>query len=100
MGCGAASADPVTGVVTDYPLASVDGPLQTAAGDTLVTFQMLQSWVNPFSNPARTAGTIPTDAMDYAAVTFGTAYVEVYVQDLDYLDRLPAFQAWDAALPQ
>jgi len=55
-------------------------------------------WLNPFSNASKTAGTIPTDALEYAYNTFGTKYFEVYVQDIDNKDWHDEFEQWDGVL--
>lgn len=73
-------------------------PLARAVGTSFVTFQMLQSWVSPFANPAKTAGTIPTDAIEYAYTTFGATYFEVYVPDLDNKEWHDEFREWSEKL--
>ena len=66
--------------------------------NTYTMFQMLQSWIQPFSNPARTdpclVTTVPGDrstaisgpevGIEYARQTFGCRYFEIYVPDLQH----------------
>jgi len=94
----AASKDTVTGVITGFPKTNFATPLSSSKDRTFTMFQMLQSWNNPFGDPAKTANTIPADAIKYAYETYGCAYFEIYVADLDDQDYWPSFQAWHDTL--
>jgi hypothetical protein len=87
------------GTITGRPVAQIAGPLLSAPKG-YATFQMLQSWVSPFANGSATAGTIPTDAIEYAYNTFGSRYVEVYTSDLDKTEWNDEFRTWSAKLTQ
>lgn len=80
--------------------------------NTYTMFQMLQSWVNPFANPAQTdpclVTTVPGDrdtaisgpevGIQYAFQTFGCRYFEVYVADLTHDGFADEFQIWHDTL--
>ncbi|MCI0416188.1 hypothetical protein L0222_25720 [bacterium] len=87
----AASKDTVTGVITGTPVPTFAAALHLSRDSTFTMFQMLQSWKNPFSNPEKTANTIPADAIKYAYETYRCAYFEIYVADLDERNYWPSF---------
>src|SRR3989344_81824 len=91
------AAQNTTGTVVGTP-KSTSEPLQSGAFASFTSFQMLQSWINPFSNASKTAGTIPTDAISYANSSMATTYFEVYVQDLDNKDWNDEFREWSTKL--
>lgn len=80
--------------------------------NTYTTFQMLQSWINPFSNPAQTdpclVTTVPGDrstaisgpevGIEYAYETFSCRYFEVYQTDLLHDGFADEFESWHAIL--
>jgi hypothetical protein len=92
----AASRKTAGGPITGSPTTSYAGPLYKSKDQTFTALQALQSWVQPFANPKKTAYTVPSDAIQYAYDTFNTQYFELYAGDLDKVARDPA---WDSALP-
>lgn len=91
------SALNTTGSILCSPDGSRD-PLKLATGKTWLAFQMLQSWVTPFANPSKNAGTIPTDAISCGNSLMGITYFEVYVPDLDNAAWHASFRDWAAKL--
>ncbi len=94
----AASADLPPGSpkrnVTGRPTTDYAVPLVAAKGFAPVTFQALQGWQQPFSDPSKTANGTPFDGMKYAHETFGTEYFEMYDPDLDHQEYWPEFERW------
>jgi hypothetical protein len=90
------------------PAASFAFALDQERGHTYTMFQMLQSWVNPFLNPARTDAclvtTTPGDrgtatsgpevGIQYAYQTFDCRYFEIYISDLQHPGFGDEFQTW------
>lgn len=94
----AASKDSVTGTVTGNPNTTFAAPLVLSKDATHVTFQALQGWNQPFSDPSKTANAVPADGLRYANDTFGCMYFELYVADLDDQGYWPSFQEWSDLL--
>jgi dienelactone hydrolase len=83
-----AACDPYSGT----PTTDFAAPLVTARATTYTAFQALASWSNPgATDPAKVLNGTPMDGIDYARQTFGSRYVELYVDDVDRLD-------WEAPL--
>ena len=66
---------------------------------TFTMFQMLQAWLDPFKDPAKTNScktetTGPDVAMAYAFENFNSRYFEVYPIDLGNALYAPALQSW------
>lgn len=93
----AASRKEPGGTISGSPTKDYAAPLFKSKAETFTALQALQSWVQPFRNPQKTAYTVPSDAIQYAYDTFNTHYVELYAGDLDAVAADPG---WDAALPQ
>jgi hypothetical protein len=93
----AASRKKPGGPMTGAPTPDFAAPLYDSKEETFTALQALQSWVQPFAAPKKTAYTLPSDGIQYAYDTFNTRYFELYVSDLDQVAKNPA---WDAALPQ
>lgn len=94
----AASKDSVTGTVTGTPMTSFAAPLFLSKDSTHITFQALQGWNQPFSDPSKTANAVPADGLRYANETFGCTYFELYVADLDDRNYWASFQEWNNLL--
>ena len=86
--------------------------ISTTKDSAFSMFQMLQSWIDPSLNPARTdpclVTTTPLDrttavsgpevAIGYAYNTFGTRYFEIYPADLAHPGFADEFTTWHATL--
>jgi len=90
----AASKDPVTGVVTGYPVTDYAKNLDYFKDFTTISFQALQSWDQPFQDVTKTANTVPNDAFLFADTTYKTKYYEIYVADIDNSQYSISFQQW------
>ena len=85
--------DPVTG----RPVTSFGGPLYLSQTNTWANFQALTSWLRPFNNfDSSVTNATPADGIGYAFTTYGSTYLELYVNDVDapgYLNELTSWQA-------
>jgi hypothetical protein len=70
----------------------------TMAQNAWVGFQALTSWRAPFTGSSNTTNATPADGLDYAFKTYGCAYFELYVDDLDWPAYQPALANWAAIL--
>ncbi len=94
----AITKDLSTGTVRGLPSTTQAAPLFSSKNVTSTAFQMLQAWNNPFQDAAKTANTVPTDAVAYAWTTFNTSYFEVYAVDLDDRRYWDSFTDWSNKL--
>lgn len=85
------------------PNISYGAPEYKSRDTTYNMFQMLQGWMCPFSNPAKTdpcktdtSG--PDVAMRYAIDTFYATYFEVYPCDVDWSGYSKLFRHWHDTL--
>ncbi len=94
----AASKDSTTGMVTGTPSTTFAAPLYLSKDSTHITFQALQAWNQPVSDPAKTANATPDDGLRYGYDTFGCTYFELYVEDLDDPNYRSSFEAWHSRI--
>lgn len=92
----------------DTPGTSLASALYSTQGRTYSMFQMLQGWLDPFSNPTRTDPCLVTSVagdrttalsgpevgISYGFNNFGTRYFEIYTVDLLHADFADDFQLW------
>ena len=91
----APNTDPVTG----RPTTTFGAPLYLSQTNTWVGFQALTSWLQPFNNfNSQVTNATPADGMKFASDTFGCAYFELYVSDIDRLAWRADFEQWRARL--
>ncbi len=92
-----AACDPYTGT----PSVDFAAPLVAAKATTYSGFQALASWTNPGAvDPAKVLNGTPMDGIDYALQTFGSRYVELYVDDVDRSDWQSGLRASATKLAQ
>lgn len=95
------------------PTALFAFAIDTTKNRTFSMFQMIQSWINPFLDPAFTDPCLspvpvnndrsasvsgPEVAIGYAYNTFGTRYFEIYPSDLEQPGFADEFTTWHATL--
>ncbi len=95
-----AASEHMLGSVKGTPVVAFAKALYSAKNIAFTTFQMLQSWARPFSDPRKTENTTPVDAIQFAFDTYNTKYFEVYVLDLDNTEWHPLFNQWAKKLSQ
>jgi hypothetical protein len=83
--------------INGSPSKDFAAPLYKSKDQTFTASQALQSWINPFRDPKKTAYTVPSDAIQYGYDTFNALYFELYVPDLD---KAAADPTWDEALSE
>jgi hypothetical protein len=93
----AASKDS-SGVVTGYPSTAFAVPEAHYMGSTFISFQALEGWLVPFTDPSKVAGATPADGINYGTTTFGAQYFELYVGDLVDPAYRPGLESWAAIL--
>jgi dienelactone hydrolase len=77
---------------TGTPTAEFAATLVAARNTSYTTFQALGSWSKPGSiDPSKVLNGTPMDGIDHALQSFGSRYVELYVDDIDRSD-------WEAPL--
>ncbi len=91
----AAHRDTPTGPVIGTPASDFAAPEFESKDVTFNSFQMLQSWIHPFSDATKTQYTVPSDAVQYALNTYNSKYAEIYGIDIDTAHCDPT---WDPAL--
>ena len=98
----------------DTPGTAVASALYNTRGTTYSMFQMLQAWLDPFSNPVRTDPCLvttvagdrstaisgPEVGIAYGFNTFGTRYFEIYTVDLLHANFADDFQLWHGMIHQ
>jgi hypothetical protein len=97
----AARTCPTCEPYTATPTVEFAAPLVAAKSTTYTAFQALASWTNPGGvDPAKVANGTPMDGIDFALRSFGSRYVELYVDDVDRLDWRPGLRAAASRLAQ
>ncbi|MBM4152878.1 MAG: hypothetical protein FJ220_05075 [Kiritimatiellaceae bacterium] len=87
--------DPITG----KPATNFGAPLYNSQGETWANFQDLTPWSAPFPHHvSAVSNSTAADGISYAFSTYGSTYVELYVQDIDKVSYQNELREWSRRL--